>query len=278
MKNIINKTYILLFAMIALVLNSCVEPVDLITSNVNTGGLVVPVTKNVPYKLGATASFDVTVTVPVGPAITSIEVYKVFTTVDGESSSKVLQTSIPVSGGNVSAEVETSYTLTYADLKSGITVGGSALPDDETDLSIGDSWRMEYISVMADDSRQVVNNAGTTVSVANFFAGAYISNVTYDHPTAGMQIDGVDYKKDLLALDATKCETYMSGWTDVQLYITILGPNTVIVESNPDEWDELHTIDWGTNSYDPVTGNIDIYYGYTRSNGTRKFEEHFTLR
>lgn len=199
MKNIkVNKLYMLLLAVIAVVFNACVEPEDLVTSDAKTGGLVEPVTRNVPYKLGATASFDVKVNIPVGPAITSLEVYKVFTTVDGVSSTSVLQTTIDVGGANSSAVVEKTYSLTYADLKSGISVGGSPLPDDELDLSIGDSWNLEYVSVMADDSRQVVNNASTNVSVANFFAGAYTSNVTYIHPTAGPQIEGSDFKKDLL--------------------------------------------------------------------------------
>lgn len=277
MKNIINKIYILLFAIVAIGFNACVEPDDLVTSNVNTGGLVEATTGNVPYKLGATPSFDVSINVPAGPAISSVEVYKSFTTVGGVKSNSVLLTSIAIAGGNTSAEVPKTFTLTYADLKEGITVEGSPLPDSELDLSIGDSWKLEYTSVMTDDSRQVLNNASTNVSVANFFAGGYTSNVTYEHPV-GMQIDHVDYKKDLLALNANKCETYMAGWTDVQLFITVNSDNTVLVESNEDDWDPLHNIAWGTNSYDPATGTIHIFYGYTRSNGTRMFEEKFTVR
>lgn len=92
MKKIINKIYILLFALVAIAFNACVDPIDHVTSIVKSGGLVEPVTQNVPYKLGATPSFDVTVKIPVGPAITSLEVYKVFTTVGGVKSNSVLQT------------------------------------------------------------------------------------------------------------------------------------------------------------------------------------------
>ena len=70
-----------------------------------------------------------------------------------------------------------------------------------------------------DDGRKVENVVKTVVGVANFFAGPYISNVTYNHPTSGLLIDHVDYEKSLVAISADECETYMSDWTDVQLFI-----------------------------------------------------------
>ncbi|MFA6128391.1 MAG: hypothetical protein WC699_13905 [Bacteroidales bacterium] len=49
-------------------------------------------------------------------------------------------------------------------------IGGEPLPSDETLLPIGNSWRLSYVSVMQ-DGREVLNNATTTISFANIYAG-----------------------------------------------------------------------------------------------------------
>ena len=66
MKNLIIMRKYFKYLAVALVgsfffLSSCIETDDLMTSNVGVGGLVTPVAKNIPYKLGATPSFDVSV-------------------------------------------------------------------------------------------------------------------------------------------------------------------------------------------------------------------------
>ena len=77
--------YIILSALVVLVfgLTSCDQYEDVMTGDVNTGGLV-NVTGSVPYKLGSTPSFDVTVTIPQGPGIQSIKVYNTFYHVDAD--------------------------------------------------------------------------------------------------------------------------------------------------------------------------------------------------
>ncbi|MFZ5939864.1 MAG: hypothetical protein ACOYXB_04760 [Bacteroidota bacterium] len=278
-KRIFSISTLLLSAGFMLMLNSCIEPVDLMTSDVETGGLI-SADKTFPYKLLATPSFDVNVSALKGPAIQTIEVYNSFThkvskdTLD--VSEEVLLTTIDIAGANASDNVAKSFTLTYADLKEGLTFENYTLPADEGELQIGDNWSLKYVSVMA-DGRKVTNTVTTVIGVANFFAGDYISNVTYNHPTSGLLIDHVDIPKSLVAISADECETFMSDWTDVQLFIQIdLGSGTVTVRSNEDEWDALHTLPDGTNSYDEETGVIHIWYGYTRANGTRAFEELMT--
>ena len=85
MKNILNKTYVLVFAMLALALNSCVEPDDLITSDAKEGGLVDVLSGNIPFKSGTNPTLEVSFEIPVGPGIQTVEVAKSFTTVDGKS-------------------------------------------------------------------------------------------------------------------------------------------------------------------------------------------------
>ena len=86
MKALMNKIYIGLLAVLMVSVNSCVEPEDLMTADAKTGGLVNPLTSNVPYKLGATPSFDVDLSVVKGPGIVNVEVLKSFETVDGDMS------------------------------------------------------------------------------------------------------------------------------------------------------------------------------------------------
>jgi hypothetical protein len=168
------KVFLLVFAMLGLLLNSCInKSEDLVTADAKTGGLVFS-TSNIPYKLGATPTFNITLTVPKGPGITSIEVYNVYTSnVTGSASNSVLMTTVDVASANAAEEVIKTLPLTYADLKKDVVIDGAGLPSDETLLPIGDFWELTYISVLA-DGRKVINNNTTNVAVANRWAGPYL--------------------------------------------------------------------------------------------------------
>ena len=263
---------------ITVLFNACTEYDDLMTSSAKTGGLVT-CTGSVPYKLNATPQVDLEVNILVGPGVTSVEVWNSYNNkVEGEVSNKVMIATLDVGSGNTADDVTKSYSVNYASLTKDLSFATWSFPADESDLNIGDGWTLEYVSVMA-DGRKVANTASSSVSVANFFAGSYVSTVWYDHPTAGLQVDNLDFNKDLLAISADECETVMGSWTDVQLFVKIdQASNFVSVRSNEDDWDALHGIEEGTNSFDPATGVIDVWYGYSRSNGTRKFHEYMVPR
>lgn len=169
----------LIFSLLSLVLTafiftSCDKTyTDLMTSNVKTGGFVVP-SNSIAYLLGATPEVSVALNVPQGPGIASIEVYNEYLRrSDTVTSNKVLIKTIDVTSANANDDADKTYTITYDDLKKGITVGGGALPADENLLPIGDSWTLTYVSVMA-DGRRVDNSNTTQIDVSNRWAASYL--------------------------------------------------------------------------------------------------------
>jgi hypothetical protein len=92
---------------------------------------------------------------------------------DGTLSNRALIKTIDVASGNASSDADKTYSITYADLKNGLTVGGAALPTDENLLPIGDSWTLTYVSVMA-DGRKVDNSNTTQIDVSNRWAASYL--------------------------------------------------------------------------------------------------------
>ena len=121
--------------MVTLFFTSCENTADdFMTSNAKTGGLV-SATKSFPYKLGGTTSFDVSISIPKGPGIVSIDVYKTYT-----GKSKVLDQTINVASANATGDVTKSIKYTYATLSAGLQ-----MPADEGQLTIGDSFKMSYV-------------------------------------------------------------------------------------------------------------------------------------
>jgi hypothetical protein len=277
MKNIFNKSYILLFALITVAFSACVEPIDLVTQNAQTGGLVDPQVSNFPYKLGATTSFDVGVEVPIGPAIQSVEVSNVFVSKAGDESNEVVMSIVDIAGANTSNVVATSFTLTYADLKSGIMVNGNPLPDNDVDLTIGDSWTLKYTAIMSDDSRKVINNATTNIGVANQYAGNYQVTGVFDHPTAGPR--AINREKFLNPIDAYTCMTYvgdLSGYEpDYNILIIVNPDNSVTVKADEGATEVIMTAG-EPNEYDPATGIFTLNYYYVGGTGNRVISEVYT--
>jgi len=243
---------------------------DYMTGDVKTGGLVSP-TKTFPYKLGGTTTFDLTVDIPKGPGIVSLEVYKTYTGLG-----QVLDRTIDIASANANGDLTETLTYDYEALISGL-----GMPANESELSIGDAWTLSYVSVM-EDGRSVLNSTKTVIGVANFFAGSYVTHVIYRHPSFGAYPDNIyvdaDYNKDLLAINANTCATYMSTWTDYPMNITINEDNSLSVE-----WVDRTDVFLGDpydptkiSHYDRETGVIYLYYHYDGSGGYRVFWEVFT--
>ncbi|MFH0865587.1 MAG: hypothetical protein V1904_05305 [Bacteroidota bacterium] len=164
---------LLIFTMLGLMYSACNKSEDLLTEDATTGGLVFP-TKSVAYKLGGTPQFDIEITIPMGPGITTIEVYnQYFRLADTAESNQALMKTVDVASANASADAEKTLTLTYTDLINGLLVEGSPLPSDEALLPIGDYWLFSYKCVL-EDGRTVENSQTTKVDVANRWAAEYL--------------------------------------------------------------------------------------------------------
>lgn len=167
------KVFLMIFTMLGLIYSACNKSEDLLTEDATTGGLIFPTT-TVAYMLGGTPSFDITLNIPIGPGITTIEVYnKYFGLADTTESNLVLMKTLDVASSNASAEVVKTMTLTYTDLIKDLLVEGTPLPTDEALLPIGDYWLFSYTCVL-DDGRKVVNNLTTKIDIANRWAAEYL--------------------------------------------------------------------------------------------------------
>lgn len=244
---------------------------DFMTGDVETGGLVSPL-KSFPYKLGGTTDFAITVDVPVGPGIKSVEVYKTYT-----DKPEILDRTIDVSSANTSGIVNLSIPYNYASLTDGLS-----MPADESELNIGDEWTLSYVSIM-EDSRSVMNATKTSIGVANFFAGTYSSTVNYHHPSRGDYPDNgsiSSYDKILKATNANTCETAFAVWSD-KCWITVNADNSITFVVD-DTWDYDVTLGVPDHPelvsyYEPATGLIQLYYNYLGGSGYRIFHETFVL-
>lgn len=65
-----------------------------------------------------------------------------------------------------------SSTITYADLKNGLTFGGQPLPANELDLAIGSSWTMRFEGVLT-NGQKIDLPGSINVAVLSRFAGLY---------------------------------------------------------------------------------------------------------
>ncbi len=251
---------------------------DLMTSNVQLGGLIDPLA-SFPYKLNATPTVPVAVNVEKGPGIKEIEVYRSYTGIDKE----IQDPSIDIAQANAAGDVEKVLTYDYAKLADGL-----GLPADEGDLNIGDAWTLRYVSVM-EDGRKVTIGATTTISVANFFAGDYLADIQYFHPSVGYDepYSAEVNDKTLTAISATTCKTWFAVWSDNECYIEVDGEDVIftvwedwgydVIMGHPDfpDADEYKC------TYDTETGDIMLHYYYVGSENTygvhRIFHEAFTL-
>lgn len=152
---------------------SCETDSDTLTGGAETGGLLTVNSGLVGYVVGNGNDFKYSVKLNAFQgdiATTKIEVYKKFTSVAGVSSSEVLFKTIDVPTTPKNQDI--AFTVTYNELKAGLTVGGQALPTDDSLLKIGDAWTLRYVTTTS--AGTVHSNSKTTkVAVGTRFAGTY---------------------------------------------------------------------------------------------------------
>ncbi len=268
------KLFLLVFTALGFLFTACNKSEDLVTDGAKTGGLVTP-TSSIPYKLGATPTVDIDVTIPMGPGIASVEVYNQYTSnATGDVSNSVLMSTIDVSSGNVTEEIVKSYSITYNDLKKDIVLNGAALPSDETLLPIGDYWTLSYTSVMA-DGRRVVNNATTGIAVANIYAGFYQCVGVFHHPTAGDR--PINEEKFLTPISAYSCSIPAGdlGASGYSVVITV-DPETNDVSFSQGVPTDFFPQEGKRSYYEPETGKFYLWYYYVGATGNRVIDEEYT--
>lgn len=147
---------------------------DLLSGNAPTGGLVKVGNPLLTYVVGGGATYTAAGTIQQARVYTSgVEVYKSFTnSVTGATSNRELLTNVPVSDTNPGDIAPFSYSFTYEDLISGLSIDGTPLPADDSNLNIGDFWTLEYVSTTS-EGNVVRNSNATKVAVGTRYAGVY---------------------------------------------------------------------------------------------------------
>lgn len=152
---------------------SCEKDSDMLTGGAETGGLLTVNSGLVGYVVGNGNDFKYPVKVTAfqgGVSTSKIEIYKSFTSVAGVKSNEVLLKTIDLSTTPKNQPID--FTVTYNELKTGLTVTGQPLPTDDSLLKIGDAWTLRYVTTTSEGT--VHNNSKTTkVAVGTRFAGTY---------------------------------------------------------------------------------------------------------
>lgn len=269
-------------------LNSCLDSDDLMTEKAKTGGLI-DVTSALQYKPASTQSVDVEILIYRGPIVKSVSIYKKFThfienagSISITESEEVLLKSISIDESNLKDTLLVTDSFTWTDLAQGIPQlpGGYDIPTDPVNAKVGDYFTLSYVSVLA-DGREVTVIPQTHIVVANFFAGYYVSDFKYFHPTLGGTYPTEPYYadyflKELFTITSSDCSTYFALWTDATMDIIVNTDNSVsftvtnfsYIVNEGDPYDLTNH-----SHYDPLTKTLYLYYYYQASGGYRVFWE-----
>lgn len=167
------KFIYLLLTITSIGLVSCEEENDILTGNQNEGGLLSVNNILVPYVVGNGSDFEYAASISAFQGnikVNTVDVYKTFTNVNGETSNTVLLKSVTFPN---TAQVENlNFTATYNQLISGLTLNGSPLSSSDSNLNIGDYWTLTYVSNTSAGT-QSLNLKTTKVAVGTRFAGQY---------------------------------------------------------------------------------------------------------
>ena len=259
----------LIFSVLSLILTVLVftscdnTPVDLMTADVHTGGILTP-TPAIPYKLGGTPSFDISLKISKGPAVASVEIYKTYT-----GKSEVLDQTISAGSANVTQDNIVTVTYDYAQLSAGLD-----LPADELTLAIGDAWTLRFVSVM-EDGRKVGVSKKTTVTVANKYAGYYDCVGVFTHPVNGPR--PINERKFLTPIDANSCWGNAGDLGASGYFVRFtIDPATNLVTCAT--WDNIEMANQPgmDNYFDPATGEFHVSYFYVGGTGNRLMDEVWT--
>lgn len=176
MKNIkIYSLVALLFAGFTFV--SCDDSTDVLTGGSELGGELTVKKDLIGYVVGngLTTNYDNEISIFQGnEKVVSIDVYKTFTTKDinGDDivSNKLFLKTITVPA--LAQREVVSFGVSYNDLASGLSVAGVPLPANDGGLSIGDYWKLTYVSHLDNGQIHATTNE-TKIAVGTRFSGKY---------------------------------------------------------------------------------------------------------
>lgn len=295
MRNLI----LLIFTVFALA--SCEEDYDTVASIDHIGGLINVDKGLISYVVGNDATYTMSGNVYQGAAVstTSIELYKKFTSVNGDQSDTVLFKTISLDAASQTEFFNTS--ANYAELISGLTLNGAPLPADDSLLNIGDFWTITYKSITSEGNASV-SASSTKISVATRFGGLY-TVVTGEYTRIGVPRPDVSWTGDTVTIESVDAITYkhnglavwptFSGVTN-EYWFTLAGDQITVLpttpsgdsillngeaittcETNPSD---LTNANCGASNY-VVLDNVDgkdlifITVGYLAASGAREFYE-----
>ena len=169
-----NLKLLVLSVLTVFALTSCVDDDnDELTGGAITGGLVNVKNPLITYVVGSGNTYSASGSVYQGNVqVESVDIYKSFTTVDGDSTDEVFFTTVTVPNTTVGQTVSFALQFTYEDLIAGLTLNGSALPADDSQLNIGDFWTLRYFGNTSTGSSNANGNV-TKVAVGTRYAGVY---------------------------------------------------------------------------------------------------------
>lgn len=269
----------------------------------HTGGLITVDKALISYVVGEDGAYAFSGSVLQADVMTNtIELYKSFTDVEGNKSETIPFKTITLP--NTSQVELFSTTATYAELKEGLTIGGAALPDEDTALNIGDFWTISY-RAKTENGDESLSRTSTKVAVGTRFAGVYKVIASSYYRIGEDNGNWTGEERIIESVDATVYKHIGVGpWADVpasfgypieqgQIFFTVdndtdvvsyadLG-NTVIVAqpfitctTNPDYMTFSNCATSNHVTRDDVEGKDIIYlsYGYlTPGSGSREFYE-----
>lgn len=249
-----------------LIFTSCDKTdTDLMTASVKTGGILSPLAA-FPYKLGETTNFDVTIDIPKGPGIVSIDVYKKYT-----GKAEVLDQTVQV--GSVNATQDASIAVSYNYVK--LTAGLISMPANEALLAIGDAWTLRFVSTM-EDGRKVEVGPKSIISVANKYAGFYQCVGYFTHPVASSSRP-INEKKFLVPLTAFSCQIPAGdlGSSGYSVDIVVDPVTNAVTFKNGVPVDILGSTAL-PSYFEPSTGKFYLHYFYVGGSGNRVIDEVYT--
>lgn len=144
------------------------------TTLANSSSFLQVITPVVSFQAG-TESYDIEINAIQGfDRITSLSMISVYTdaaAATGLSSDPVVLKTVPVSS-NTGERSVIEQSLTYSDLRAGITIGGNQLSTSDFDLAVGASWTITFEATYADGSTGDLGGS-IVVAVLSPYAGLY---------------------------------------------------------------------------------------------------------
>ncbi len=237
MKKLLYVSFVVVFG---LLLSQCnKEPQDN-TEGAKEGGYITVDNANLNYVVGdgSSYSFNMTVHQNADFKVSKIHLYKsavIYDKIDSVSvtTNEILEKTIDVSGSD--PITLNSGDFAYPDLIAGLTVNGTALPESDGELSIGDKFVFRVVSELSDGSKyQQAYKVNLTVSTR--FAGTYVcTDLTYFRIGVQSPSYWLGHELVIKSIDAITYEYDWGstiGW-DGPLYFQVDGDGNI---TYPDEW------------------------------------------